>query len=222
LSITLPQVRAAILFLIALVISIAVHEFGHAWMATKLGDSLPRSQGRLTLAPHKHIDPIGTLLFPLLMIFTGAPLLGWGRPVQTDPRNYTDRFSRATGHMMVAVAGPAMNLVLLLLASLLVVLGLRFGFMSAALATWLVGNLVLLNFSLMFFNLLPIPPLDGGAVLAWILPRSMQNIVDFFQRWGFFILFGLMMTGFLDIVMTPARSIAGAWVDFLQRVSTEL
>ena len=105
--------------------SVAVHEFGHAWAANRLGDSLPRSQGRLTLNPIHHADPIGTLLFPAIMMFSGSGLLGWGRPVQTNPYNYTRQISQATGSALVAVAGPAMNLLLALLVSVLLVLGVR-------------------------------------------------------------------------------------------------
>ncbi len=214
---SIENVREGILFLIALVLSITVHEFGHAWVATKLGDPLPRAQGRLTLSPTKHIDFIGTIIFPLIMVFTNVPLLGWGRPVETNPLNYTRRFSRSTGHMLVAVAGPGMNLLMALVVSLLIVAASRAGVISEGLVQPLVVHLVLLNLSLMFFNLLPIPPLDGGAVLAWVLPRSMQNIVDFLARWGFMILLGLMLTGLLSFLMFPARVVQGLWVSALLR-----
>jgi Zn-dependent protease len=211
LNITLDDVRNALLFLIALVLSISVHEFGHAWVATKLGDPLPRAQGRLTLSPLKHADPIGTLLVPLLMLKSPIPLLGWGRPVQTNPLNYTRRFSRATGQMLVAIAGPTMNLLLALVVSLVLVVGARLGFMSRDLVVTLFGRVVALNLSLMFFNLLPIPPLDGGAVLGWILPRSMQHIVDLLSRWGFLVLLGLLLTGLLGYFMYPCQVLTTYW-----------
>ncbi len=216
-SITIDQVREAILFLIALVLSITVHEFGHAWAATKLGDSLPRAQGRLTLSPIPHVDPIGTLLLPLIMQLTHVPLLGWGRPVQTNPRNYTKRVSQATGQMLVAIAGPLMNLLLAVLVSTVVVVGGRSGALSETLALGLMDHLVRLNLFLMFFNLLPIPPLDGGAVLAWVLPRSLQGVIAFLGRWGSLILFAMVMSPLLQFLMYPGAVVAAFWQDSVLR-----
>jgi Zn-dependent protease len=213
------RVRDGILFLIALILSVAVHEFGHAWAATRLGDSLPRAQGRLTLNPIRHVDPIGTLLFPVMMMAFGGGILGWGRPVQTNPYNYTRRFSQATGSALVSIAGPAMNLFLAVLVSALLVIGARFGLVSFDLAHDIIQNLVKLNLALLFFNLLPIPPLDGGAVLAWVLPRSMQGVMDFLNQWGFVILLGLfLLPNVLMIIMGPANFISSLWVNALWRV----
>jgi Zn-dependent protease len=198
-----------ILLLLALIMSVAVHEFGHAWAANRLGDSLPRSQGRLTLNPLHHADPIGTLLFPAIMVFSGTGLLGWGRPVQTNPYNYTRKISQATGSAFVAVAGPAMNLFLAFIVSLLLVIGVRIGWVGEDLAHQLIKNLVSLNIGLMIFNLLPIPPLDGGAVLAWAMPRSMQGVIDFLNKWGFLILLGLFFLGPLEYVMRFAGAVTG-------------
>jgi Zn-dependent protease len=219
LSSSLDEWREGILFLIALILSVSVHEFGHAWAATKLGDSLPRAQGRLTLNPVKHIDPIGTLLFPIMMLMFKVPLLGWGRPVQTNPLNYTRRFSRSTGHMLVAIAGPAMNMVMALLISLIIVAGARAGVLDREFGITLITHVVVLNLTLLFFNLLPIPPLDGGAVLAWFLPRSMQGAIEFLNRWGFIILVGLMITGLLGFLMIPGAYVSHWWVDLLRGIA---
>jgi Zn-dependent protease len=209
-------VGEAILFLIALVLSITVHEFGHAWVATKLGDTLPRAQGRLTLSPASHVDPIGTLLFPLIMFFTSFSLLGWGRPVQTNPSAYTRRFSRSTGSMFVALAGPGMNFLLATIVSVVLMIAFRFHLLQEHHATLIIRNFVMLNVTLMIFNLLPIPPLDGGAVLAWFLPRSLQYVIDFLQRWGFIILLGLVMIpGVLSTLMAPGYYLAGLWLQLL-------
>ena len=207
--------KERILFLIALVLSVAVHEFGHAWAANRLGDNLPKAQGRLTLNPIRHADPIGTLLFPLIMMMYSVPLLGWGRPVMTNPLNYTRSLSRATGSMLVAVAGPLMNFVMAVIVSVLVVVGIRAGFMSVEFGIALIQGLVFLNLTLLVFNLLPIPPLDGGAVLAWVLPRSMQGAIDFLNRWGFLILVGLMLTPALGYIMGPARAGSMMWARFV-------
>jgi Zn-dependent protease len=203
------RIGQGILLLLALIMSVAVHEFGHAWAANRLGDSLPRSQGRLTLNPIRHADPIGTLLFPAIMIFTGAGLLGWGRPVQTNPYSYTRKISQATGSALVAVAGPAMNLFLAFIVSVLLVIGARVGWVGDELAGQLIRNLVRLNIALLIFNLLPIPPLDGGAVLAWAMPRSMQGVIDFLNQWGFIILLGLFILGPLRFVMEFADAVTG-------------
>jgi Zn-dependent protease len=210
-NITLDQVREGLLFLIALILSISVHEFGHAWVATKLGDPLPRAQGRLTLSPIKHIDPIGTLLFPILMMASPVPLMGWGRPVQTNPLNYTRSLSRSTGQMLVAIAGPLMNLLMAILVTIVVVVGVRFLGMPKDIGATMVVHLVRLNLVLMFFNLLPIPPLDGGAVLAWVLPRSMQPLVEFLERWGFLILLALLILQVLPVLMTPVNVLYEHW-----------
>jgi Zn-dependent protease len=207
----MDQVQQAILYLIAFILSVTVHEFGHAWVATKLGDALPRAQGRLTLSPIHHIDPIGTIVAPLVMSFAGMGI-AWGRPVQTNPLSYTRRFSRATGSLLVSVAGPAMNLVMALAVSLVMVVGARVGLLSPAVIEGMFKYLVALNIYLMFFNLLPIPPLDGGSVLGWLLPRSMQPVIDVLERWGFMILLGLLLIpGAMGALMTPARLLIALW-----------
>ena len=121
-DISADQVRVALFYVIAFVVSVSVHEFGHAFVADRLGDRIPRLQGRLTLSPLAHIDPIGTLAVPLLgALVAGLPLFAWGKPVQTNPANYTRRFSTRTGSMLVAAAGPFMNLVLAVVGSLVIV-----------------------------------------------------------------------------------------------------
>ena len=196
------ELKHAILYLIAFISCITVHEFGHAWVATRLGDPTPGSQGRVTLAPQHHIDPIGTILMPIIMALSASsgvlPLLAWGRPVQTNPMTYTRRLSMSTGRMLVSLAGPAMNLVMALVVSVGIVIGAK-AHVSGELLMAAFDYLVRLNLSLMIFNLLPIPPLDGGAVLAWALPRSMHNVVDFLARYGSFILLFLVISPSLGL-----------------------
>jgi Zn-dependent protease len=218
-DISADQVRRAIEYLIAFVLSIAVHEFGHAWMANKLGDKLPAQQGRLTLSPLAHIDPIGTLALPLLAVFVpgGFPMLAWGKPVQTNPSAYT-RLSPRVGHMLVALMGPLMNLVLAVAISIvLIVLG-RVGVMPAGIAQSVVDVFLRLNIMLLFFNLLPVPPLDGGSVLAGLLPAGMQAIPAFLQRYGTLIFFALLLSGALRFVMRPAGYLAMVWGDAVLRL----
>jgi Zn-dependent protease len=214
LNISIDQVQRAILYLIAFILCIAAHEFGHAWVATRLGDPTPRLQGRLTLAPQHHIDLFGTILMPLLMAFTGVALLAWGRPVQINPVAFTRRFSMSTGRMLVAIAGPAMNLLMAIVVAVVMVVAARLGAPERLLAA-IFHYLVQLNISLMIFNLLPIPPLDGGSVLAWFLPRSMQGTVAFLERYGAFVLILLVITptvgsGFGKVIGYPIDLIS-AW-----------
>jgi len=215
LNIGYDELREAILYLIAFILCITVHEFGHAWVATRLGDPTPRSQGRVTLAPQHHIDPIGTILMPIIMALSassgGLPLLAWGRPVQTNPMLYSRRLSMSTGRMLVSVAGPAMNLILALVVSIGIVIAARLH-VSGEFLMAVFDRLVRLNLSLMIFNLLPIPPLDGGAVLAWVLPRSMHNVVDFLARWGSFILLFLVISPSLGL---PLMRIIGYPINFI-------
>lgn len=212
----LDNVREGILYLIAFIVSVAVHEFGHALVADRLGDRLPRSQGRLTLSPIAHIDPIGTLLIPAMRIlYPGLPLLAWGRPVQTNPTAYTRRFRMKTGHMFVAAAGPCMNLLLALGLSAVAVVLLRAGARGAAAA--LIEYGIGVNLSLMLFNLLPLPPLDGGTVLAGLLPDHLHpTIIHPLQRYGGFILLGLVLIpGAIGFIMAPAGVVIRQWIRVL-------
>jgi Zn-dependent protease len=217
LNIGIDQIQQAILYLIAFILCVSVHEFGHAWVANRLGDPTPRSQGRLTLSPLHHIDPIGTIVIPLISSLSPAtlPFMAWGRPVQTNPMAYTRRFSVSTGRMLVSLAGPAMNVVMALLVSLVIAVGAHLG-LSDRIQSALFHYLVSLNLVLMCFNLLPIPPLDGGAVLAWMLPRSMHGIVDFLQRYGGLILLLLVLSPMaglplMGIVMYPMSVVVTLW-----------
>lgn len=206
------------MFLIALIMSVAVHEFGHAWMANRLGDPLPKAQGRLTLNPVRHASLVGTIVFPLVAFASGIPLLGWGRPVQTNAAAYTRRLSRSTGRMLVAVAGPGMNLVMMVVASFLLVLLAKLQVVNGSFVEATGNYLIRLNFVLFVFNLLPMPPLDGGAVLAWFLPPSMQGMIDFLQRWGILILLAMMMTPLFSVWMVPALHLYDVWWHFILRM----
>jgi Zn-dependent protease len=213
------QVKRALMALVAFVVSVSVHEFGHAFVADRLGDRLPRTQGRLTLSPLAHIDLIGTIVMPLVgaLLPGGFPLIAWGKPVQTDPRNYTTRLPRRVGRMLVSLAGPAMNLLLALVVSIVFILLGKSGALSEALATGLLRYVLALNLVLMFFNLIPLPPLDGGAVLAGVLPESLQFIPRALERYGMILFFVLFLSGVLGVVMRPAYALIGLWAEALRR-----
>jgi len=214
------KVRSALLALVAFVVSVSVHEFGHALVADRLGDRLPRQQGRLTLWPIAHIDLLGTIVMPLLGAFMpgGFPLIAWGKPVQTNPRNYTDKLPRKVGRMLVSLAGPAMNLALALLASIVFVLLGRAGKLSPSVADVLIRYVIALNLILMFFNLIPLPPLDGSAVLAGVLPDAAQAVPRALEKYGTLLFFVLFLSGALGFLMRPAYLLIGAWAGALQRL----
>jgi Zn-dependent protease len=222
-DISADHVRIAVFAVIAFVISVSVHEFGHAFVADRLGDRIPRLQGRLTLSPLAHVDLIGTLAVPLFGALAGLPLIAWGKPVQTNPANYTRRFSMRKGHMLVAAAGPFMNLVLAVLISVVIVALGKAGLLSPVIAQWMISYLVFLNIVLLFFNLIPLGPLDGSAVLEGLLPPSMQRISDLNRKYGMLVLLALFFSPSiglpgLGLLMQPVYLLAGAWVGWLQNV----
>jgi Zn-dependent protease len=217
-DISADQVRVALLSLVAFVVSVAVHEFGHAFMADRLGDRLPRSQGRLTLSPFAHADLVGTIILPLIAAFTpGIPMIAWGKPVQTNPQNYTKRLSPRVGHMLVSLMGPAMNLLLAVVVSLVILVLAQAHVLHRPLALGLIQYVLALNLTLLFFNLIPLPPLDGGAVLAGLLPESLQIIPRTLQRYGMILFFVLLLSGAMKFVMRPAQQLTMMWAVALLR-----
>ncbi len=157
--------------IIILVLAISVHEFAHALTADWLGDPTPRSQGRLTLDPRRHLDPFGSIMF----LIAG---FGWGKPVYTDPRYF--RTDARTGMAVVAAAGPLSNLLLAYLASI----PLRLGLVSTGALAYFAMAFIQLNLLLMLFNLLPIAPLDGYRVAVGLLPDEWALNVMRFERQG--------------------------------------
>jgi Zn-dependent protease len=206
----LPDVNLAQIFIgfIVLLFSLTVHESAHAWTADRLGDPTARMLGRVSLNPLVHADPIGTVVFPLLAMFSGIPLIGWAKPVPVISRNL--RHPRRD-FMLVAAAGPASNLAIAVAAALLLsvfpISPVRIGEpnVSVPLAT-ILSNAVLLNVLLAVFNMIPVPPLDGGNVLAGLLPSSLAVTFNRLRPYGFVLLYALMLTGRLsDIIGPPAR-----------------
>ena len=165
---------------LGLVILLTFHEFGHAWVALKCGDDTAKLQGRVSLNPLVHIDPIGTVLLPLIMLFTpvGRFLIGWAKPVPVNPYNL--RHPRSDD-ILVTMAGPAMNLVLAVALVGLARVGLLVHLEQMANVCWQFASLSLL---LCFFNLIPIPPLDGSHVLRHLTGMSGEAYANF-ARFGF-------------------------------------
>jgi Zn-dependent protease len=199
------KMRAIVVNLIILILSIAVHEFGHAFVADRLGDRLPRSEGRVTLSPIAHVDPIGTLLVPtVMMVFGGGLGFGWGRPVRVSPTSFTRKFSMRTGHMLVAAAGPIMNLLFGTLIAVVLMVLLRTGVLSAVSPiTSATEYAILLNFMLLFFNLIPLAPLDGQTVASTFVPYRQQRMWAQIQSFGPWIL--------LAVIASPRVGAIFAW-----------
>jgi len=193
--------RVFVAFVIAVILGITFHEFSHAAVATLQGDQTARSQGRLTLNPIAHLDPLGSIA----LILAG---FGWGRPVPFNPMRLR---SKRVGAALVGLAGPAANFVLALAAAIgvRVLFSTGTGAFEVNFSLILLDMLVTLNVVLGVFNLLPIPPLDGSRLLSIFLPPSRQNIVYFLDRYGIFLLLGLLILA--PNLLTPLfRSITRA------------
>jgi Zn-dependent protease len=206
--------RLIIQGLIILILSIAVHEFAHAYIADRLGDRLPRHQGRVTLNPLAHADPIGTLLFPAIGMIFGMGTFGWGRPVQVSPASFTRKMRMRTAHMLVAAAGPGSNIAFGLLISLVLFTLYQTGAVAAASGGLFeaLSYAILINFILAFFNLIPAPPLDGGTVLAGLLPDRMMPAYNRFSQYGIFVLFAFLLIPSLTmVVLGPAHFLYQTW-----------
>jgi Zn-dependent protease len=193
------KIRWILISIFVLVGSVAFHEFGHAFMASRLGDDTPRRQGRVTLNPIAHADPIGTLLLPLMGgIYAasggGVGGFGWGRPVQWQPSRIDRKWKMSTAQILVALAGPTMNVMLAVLIA---------GIHSTLLATNTITLLsmpsqimfyaVATNFILFFFNLVPAPPLDGGHVAEGLMPYKHRSSFEAYARFGPFVVMAVAL-----------------------------
>ena len=196
----MPDLNVVIPLFVVLLISLSFHEAAHAWTADKLGDPTARELGRITMNPIAHIDPIGTIVFPLIAIISNVPLLGWAKPV---PVSFAHLKSPRRDFAIIAAAGPISNLIL---ASLVAVVFMVMGGVSGV-ATMSGGEYLFLalklNVMLAVFNMIPVPPLDGGNVLMGVLPESMAGVVDLIRPWGFLILYVLLFTGVLFDIVNP-------------------
>lgn len=174
-----------------LLLAVTLHEAAHGWVASKLGDNTAKLLGRVSFNPFVHIDLFGTVFLPLLLLISGAPFLfGYAKPV---PINFSNLHHPRRDMVLVALAGPMANILLVICAALLLHI---VGFLPALAGKWLVGNIIFavkINAILAAFNMLPIPPLDGGRVAVGILPDIIARPLSRLEPYGMFIIIGLFL-----------------------------
>ena len=201
-----PELFLSFLVLIG---SLTFHEAAHAWTANRLGDPTARMLGRLSLNPAVHVDLVGTVIFPLIALMTGVPLIGWAKPVPVNVRHLREP---RRDFAIIALAGPVSNLILAAAGAVIFnVVGagddVRLGLVDEVLFRF-----VLINVLLAVFNMIPIPPLDGGNVLIGILPEAMAAVIEQLRSWGFVLLYVLMLSGFLSRITFPVQRAILNWL----------
>ncbi len=191
-----------ILTLPAILIAITFHEFAHAFSADRLGDNTPRAQGRLTLNPLKHIDPVG---FALLIVAG----FGWGKPVQINPRNFKRNISMTKAEAIVSIAGPLMNFFIAIVSTIVLTLLVKYNVLVnlSSRAIWLVlvfiMELILINVGLGLFNLIPLPPLDGSKILNHFLPYNARVWFEKNEMILYIVFVVVWITGIASLIISP-------------------
>ncbi|MFL6207651.1 MAG: site-2 protease family protein [Pyrinomonadaceae bacterium] len=209
-------------YMLALIFSLSVHEAMHALMSDRFGDDLARHQGRVSLNPITHVDPVGTLLFPAVAFFTGAPLLGWARPTPVNPLAWRNK---RVANFWVSIAGIIGNLTIAIVTAIIIIVMVRAGALAESGKFWgvvsaapeatgmsaaaeLLNVFFRLNIGLAVFNLFPVPPLDGSKILYSILPDSAASGIEMLERFGFMLLFILVFTGVIGKIFSVIMPLA--------------
>lgn len=208
---TLSQVEI-VFQVIVLLFAISFHESAHAWMASRRGDPTARMLGRITLNPIKHVDPVGTVLLPIICIATGLPVFGWAKPTPVDPRNFKQP---VLDDVLTSLAGPVSNFLLVVISAIVLAILVRLPQSTRTgaepLAVFFYVSLEI-NVLLGLFNLLPVPPLDGSHVFRHLLPERMQRIYDTIGMIGLVVVFlfaGRILAPAMNFVITLILAMIG-------------
>lgn len=192
-------------------IAITCHEFAHAFVADKLGDDTPRREGRLTLNPIAHLDPVGSVL----LLFAG---IGWGKPVHVNPRNYNRTMSMEKADALVSVAGPLTNFILAIIFTLTYCAIYKFAYGIFALETYgiiireIISTAIVINIGLGVFNLIPLPPLDGSKIIMPLLPKKAKNFFVNNETLFYIIFLVIWITGIAGTIISPLMTVIGTGI----------
>ena len=206
----MPDLQTLLIWIIPILFAITLHEAAHGWVASKFGDHTARMMGRVTLNPVKHIDPVGTILVPaVLLIMSTGFIFGWAKPV---PINFNALRSPKSGMIWVALAGPGANLIMAIGWLFVFFLAIK---MNIPILQRMADAGILINILLAVFNLLPIPPLDGSRVISALLPNPLAYKFNQLEQYGLFILIGLMFIGGFTYIVWPIVGLVLSWMSIL-------
>ena len=205
----MPDFQTLLIYIIPLLFAITLHEAAHGWVASKLGDHTARMMGRVTLDPTKHIDPIGTIAIPLVLLLSSSGFIfGWAKPV---PINFNALRNGKNGMIWVALAGPGANIVMAICWLFVMIIAIKMN-ITVLIEMGRVG--ILVNCVLAVFNLLPIPPLDGSRVISALLPNRLAYQYNQLEQYGLYILLGLMFLGGFNYLVRPWVELILSWFNY--------
>ena len=205
----MPDFQTLLIYIIPLLFAITLHEAAHGWVASKLGDHTARMMGRVTLNPSKHIDPIGTIAIPLVLLLSSSGFIfGWAKPV---PINFNALRNGKNGMIWVALAGPGANIFMAICWLFVMIIAIN---MNMALLIEMGRIGILVNCVLAVFNLLPIPPLDGSRVISALLPNRLAYQYNQLEQYGLYILLGLMFLGGFNYLVRPWVELILGWFNY--------
>ena len=205
----MPDFQTLLIYIIPLLFAITLHEAAHGWIASKLGDHTARMMGRVTLDPTKHIDPIGTIAIPLVLLLSSSGFIfGWAKPV---PINFNALRNGKNGMIWVALAGPGANILMAICWLFVMIIAINMN-ITVLIEMGRVG--ILVNCVLAVFNLLPIPPLDGSRVISALLPNRLAYQYNQLEQYGLYILLGLMFLGGFNYLVRPWVELILSWFNY--------
>ena len=205
----MPDFQTLLIYIIPLLFAITLHEAAHGWIASILGDHTARMMGRVTLDPTKHIDPIGTIAIPLVLLLSSSGFIfGWAKPV---PINFNALRNGKNGMIWVALAGPGANIVMAVCWLFVMIIAIN---MNIAVLIEMGRIGILVNCVLAVFNLLPIPPLDGSRVISALLPNRLAYQYNQLEQYGLYILLGLMFLGGFNYLVRPWVELILGWFNY--------